>query len=186
MSGLLYVIFNGPPHVGKTAMARELASCLTKAGITNEIDSFAKPFKQFFATALGDKWTDMDKVRVRPELNGYTLRQAWIGMAEDYVKHVYGEDAFGRWLVHRSLRFPDHKMDVYIVDDGGFIPEIEAVQNRWVIRVTRPGCDFTNDSRSYYPHYRSLIENNRKMIDLWMKVAEVSTHIIRYMEAARG
>lgn len=170
MNKIQYIIFNGPPGCGKSICARELALAFTQRGYTNELDSFAKPIKQFFMTALGDKYDQVDKERARPELNGYSLREGLIHLSERYVKERYGDDIFGRWLVHRSLRFPAKKVQFYIVDDGGFEDEIRAVPNAFIVRIVRPGRDFAKDSRNYINPYNYRIDNVGDLPMLWQSI----------------
>lgn len=188
MTSIAYLILNGPPGAGKTTLARILSQQLRDMAVDNAQDSFAAPFKHFFAVALGDKWQSMDKSKARPELNGYSLRECWIDIAEAYTKKRFGDDIFGRWLVHRSLRDPSRKVQVVVVDDGGFIPEIEAVPNRFVVQVRRPGYDFTGDSRQYYPnpqlHYLNATTEN--FMDRMKNTREICESFINAMGVKNG
>lgn len=176
MHKVRYVILNGPPSSGKSTIARELTRELAVQDQSNGViqDSFASPLKHFFATALGDKFNTMNKEKARPELNGYSLRQAWIDLAEQYMKKRFGEDCFGRWLVCRSLRNPTKLPFYVIVDDGGFPGEINAVPNRFVVKVIRPGTDFLGDSRGYFDNPQYNFMNNGTMIDLFQEVKRLS------------
>lgn len=188
-TAIRYIILNGPPSAGKTSLAKELCSALNKNDPdrtripTAIVDSFAAPLRHFFAVALGDRFRSMRKDEQRPELSGFTLRQCYIDLAETYIKGRFGDDIFARWLIHRTLRFPNKKPQYVIIDDGGFIPEMQAVPNRMIIAIYRKGKDFKSDSRSYYPvaHY-SLHNDCPSLAGLWKLAAELAVHIITWKE----
>lgn len=173
-----YIVLCGPPGSGKSTVARELAGKLACDSNTKvRMDSFAAPMKHFIATALGEPYQEMVKDRARPELNGYSVRQFLIGLAETHVKKVYGRDIFARWLVHRSLRKPHDLPTHVVVDDGGFDYEIEAVPNRLVVNVYRPGKDFSSDSRSYYPGPAYTFYNKSD----WAKMLVLVTYLYSWV-----
>lgn len=165
MRNPIYILLNGPPSSGKsTLIARGL---MYRFKILNETydmptdtdnyhlnviqESFANPMKQFIASALGMKYADMKKEVMMGVLQGYTVREFLIDLSERYMKVRYGDDIFGRMLMHRVLR-SEPLPDIIVSDDCGF--EVEAhVLGMWkrVVRVTRPGFDFSGDSRGYLP-----------------------------------
>lgn len=179
-SQIRYIILNGPPGSGKSSMSLELVRAL-RASIGNPdavvSDSFAAPIKHFFAAALAEKYQNMDKERQRPELSGHSVRQSLIELAESHIKPFYGDDVFGKWLVYRTLKHPTKRPEFVVIDDGGFPGEIKAVPNRFVIRVSREGRDFSGDSRGYYDPPDWQMVNNGSFADLWMQVGDLVKHL---------
>lgn len=171
-----YIVLNGPPGSGKTTIAKEL----TRALPNSTQDSFAAPHKHFIATALGEKYAEMDKDKPRAELNGYSVREVLIDMSELYFKPKYGQDVFARLFVHRSLKHPDKKPDYVIVDDIGFQEELDAIPNSLLVRVFRTGKSFAQDSRSYLDPFGDKswqLHNNGDVIDLYLKIKDLVDYI---------
>lgn len=179
-----YILLNGPKHSGKSTIARELSRDLNmiheNAPNTTTIDSFGAPFKHFIATALGAKYLDMDKERMMPELNGESVREFVVALAEGYIKSRYGKDAFGRWLNYRNLRFPDRLPRYVIVDDSRYIEDAEVLPNRSIIRVQRPGKHFENEPNGQYldlPNW--TINNDGNIIELYMQIRNLAHEIYK-------
>jgi hypothetical protein len=173
-----YVLLNGPPHCGKTTIARELCIAIKEKGKFAIQDSLAAPLKHFIATALGIKYGETNKDRAMPELNGVSIRQFIIALAEEHLRDRYGRDLFARWLVYRSLRFPDRKPDFVIVDDLGFVEEVEAMPNHFIVRVVRPGTSFAMDSRSYIRRPNFLFDNDCSWIDMVGQVGALAATLV--------
>lgn len=157
-------------------MKRILKSSAMKPKVVT--DSFAAPIKHFIAVALSEPYAWADKERARAELNGYSIRQSLILLAEDHCKKVYGQDIFGKWLVHRSLKKPLERPEYVIVDDGGFPEEIDALPNRFVIHTTRPSRTFDGDSRRFYDKPDWQIVNDGDMAALWQKLRMLSEYLL--------
>lgn len=178
-----YVVLNGPPRSGKSTIARLLTEelhgpdqpVLDDRIVTQEY--FAAPMKHFIATALGEKCSDMDKDRMRPELHGYSVRQFMIHLSEDVMKPRYGEDCFARWLVHRVQKHPDALPDYVLIDDLGFDVELDALGKTYLIHVRRDRCDFKNDSRSYVGLANYDFDNNQTLVELKARAHHVAQMI---------
>jgi|ERR1041385_523510 hypothetical protein len=178
-----WIVFNGPPRSGKSSAANWMRQAIH--GITAReqgrrivvTDSFTAPMKHFIATALGEKYQDMDKDKMRPELLGRTAREFLIHLSEFYMKDRYGEDVFGRWLVYRNLRnipLPDY----VIIDDGGFEIEASTLTKPRVVRMIRPGTDFTNDSRCYWGNPTITIQNDGNHEHMYHQITTFTRQIL--------
>lgn len=172
-----YIILNGPPSSGKTTIARELTTYLQRAGNVTMQDSFAMPLKHFIATALGEKYQEMDKEKIRPELNGISSRRFLVDLEENYLKALYGQDIFARWLMHRSLKNAQKKPDYVIIDDGRFKEEMEALPVKFLVRVVRN----SKDGR-YLPNPNYILHNGSVMADLWLGVEQLFKHLMKLEE----
>jgi hypothetical protein len=179
-----WIVFNGPPRSGKSSAANWLRNALHGISVrerTGQIqtigDSFAMPMKHFIATAFGEKYQDMDKEKMRPELLGRTAREFLIHMSEHYMKDRYGDDVFARWLVYRNLKnipLPDY----VVIDDGGFEIERDALTKPRVIRMIRPGTSFKGDSRSYWSNPTVTIENDGTHDHMYHQITTYARQII--------
>lgn len=181
-----WIVFNGPPRSGKSSAASWMRQALRgiyqrdynnhRITITN--DSFASPMKHFISAALSEQYNDMNKSKARPELNGYSVREFNSDLAENYMKDRYGEDVFARWLMHRSLKHipaPDY----VVIDDGGFEVERYTLTKVRVIHVFRDGCNFADDSRSYWPDPYGIVHNNSSHEDMYTAVTKIARMVAR-------
>lgn len=157
------ILFNGPPRSGKDIAATKIMSVfsfvndLTGEGI--EFDRFSMPIKAAFAGTVNAPIDEYGTVnpyeQTKDELIpwlGVSYRQWQIDFSESYMKPKYSKDIFSRLFVQRNY---NSKARAIVVPDSGFAEEAEpiaktfGVENTLLIRVRRPGFDFTGDSRSY-------------------------------------
>lgn len=158
--------FNGPPRSGKDTAAQFMYQYNSAKGPMiigakhnrAHFDRFSMPCKSAFAAIVGaemDVWGNVEpyestKGEIIPWL-GVSYRQWQIDFSENFMKPQYGNDIFGRLFCQRNK---DKKGAIFI-PDSGFREEAEyiasqfGVENILLIRVHRPGFDFTGDSRSY-------------------------------------
>jgi len=163
-----YVILNGPPNSGKSTVARWLTRQLS---ISDDFqtaiqDEPAGPVKHFVATLLGERYSEMNKDKPRAELGGRSVRQFVINLSEDHIKAEYGPDFLGRMLVYRSLRRLNPKPDYVILESSQDGAEIDAIPDRYIVRMDRDGCTFDNDSRGFLATPNFILLNNGSLDDL--------------------
>ncbi len=169
------LLFNGPPRCGKDTSAIRTMNAFSQrwpdsfgpsrcAGMDPadriDFDRFAMPIKRAFA---GMVMTDIDRFgNVEPYEStkgdiipwlGISYRQWQIEFSENFLKG-FGEDIFARLFIQRN-EFSRAK--AIVVPDSGFVEEIKPIvekfgeENVLLLRIHRPGFDFTGDSRSYLP-----------------------------------
>lgn len=154
-----FLLFNGPPRSGKSAMAREALRHYTLKRISCAFESFAAPMKQFMSALLGQPYTSIAKDDEHPLLDE-TPRTFLINLSEDYIKRSYGHEFFGSGLLYRADNI--RRNTVLVLDDTGFEGEFSILPRPSVclVRVMRPGFDFMGDSRDYLPKPNLTIVND--------------------------
>ncbi len=180
------IIFNGPPSSGKDTAATRTANYLNGRHAVGGLIpfrpahyKFADPLKAavhqllavpfscaHYEKEFGNEWKDQPQ----KEFYGRTPREAYIGISETFAKPLFGDGVFGRVLARRFRM--DKQSNVAVVSDGGFIDELVPVvlefgaDNVLVVRVTRPGCSFVGDSRSYLDVGSHLVTKKVKSVEL--------------------
>lgn len=148
------IILNGPAGCGKDT----LAMALVEMGFAKGITSFKNPMFNIALAALGpdayheflDGYDDRAR-KEKPEgfLNGLSRRQFMIAISEQFIKPVFGDDYFGKYLAEN---LPDGD-EVFVVSDGGFASEVAPIvaagHDVRIVRLHRDGYTFIGDSREY-------------------------------------
>lgn len=160
------VLLNGPPGSGKDTIADALFGMVDIAyEITSgiEVAKFADPLYGLCAAAFNPTymWGEILEDRKRKETKsdeffGLSPREAMIWFSEEVMKPKFGKDVFGK-LALRSLGPDDPRYhDTYVFSDSGFPEEAKVIidalgaENVLLVRLSRAGCNFDGDSRSYW------------------------------------
>lgn len=147
------VFFNGPPRCGKDTAANLVAGKTMGAPM-----SFAVPLKRQTAALLGVDLVTLEIIKDMPHaaLKGGTPRQYMINLSEKMIKPCYGDDFFGHVAVDSIRKQEPSLSPLVLFSDSGFLSEAIPVVNEFgienctLIQIARNGCDFSNDSRSYW------------------------------------
>lgn len=172
------IILNGPAGCGKDT----LAMALVEMGFAKGTTRFKNPMFNIALAALGpDAYHDFldgydDRARKeKPEdfLNGLSRRQFMIAISEQFVKPVFGDDYFGKYL---SGNLPDGD-EVFVVSDGGFASEVTPIvaagHDVRIVRLHRDGYTFIGDSRGYLYDVSGV-----KDYDIYIIPGDVKSNVI--------
>jgi len=151
MTNQKIILINGPPRSGKDTVGQIL-----RLHFHATVDKFARVLKEKAHTLYGMGTLahgayESKKEDPLPVFLGKTPREVYIALSETYYKPLHGIDIFGK-LLWQDIRNVD---GIIAITDSGFEPEARylidqvGAENVRLIRVYRPGCDFSGDSRSY-------------------------------------
>ena len=164
-----FVFLNGPPHSGKDEAARFLRYMFEPTNVFE----FKRPLIGVLAGALYMHVDDLIdnpilykdiKDNPQEELGGMTGREFMIGVSEKVYKgqSVYGKQVFGQLVLQEWQKFWDSNKSLAICPDSGFLAEAVPIIECYgadkclLIHVHRQGCNFDNDSRSYWLYDNTL------------------------------
>jgi hypothetical protein len=141
---------NGPAQVGKDTLANLI--CTDKrfmhVKMSRRLKDALRPF-------LFNQHADFDSDAFkRSDLHGTSVRKALISLSEDWAKPTFGLDIFGRLLASDIEALLTENPELkFVVSDSRFEDECRPVLKicgkGLLVRIHRPGHDFTNDSGSY-------------------------------------
>lgn len=177
------IIFNGPPRSGKDTAAKFIQH---HYGYEHRELKFS--LHEFVKAERGlthEEWEEMYKTKDEPKekLNGNTPRQVMISMSENYLKRDFGPSIFGLLLSASMKSYYN-----YVISDCGFREEIQPLVEAFgetevvVVRISRDGCDYSNDSRGpYYPNWFPDVEcidvdNNGSENDFYIELVDKLCH----------
>lgn len=169
------IILNGPPRSGKDTIGRLLADAIPYSRCVKFASRLKKATHAMVDQLMGfgqrpviEDEHEHEKEKIA--IAGKTWRECYIGVSELLCKPMFGSAFFGSMLASDIAQSTSL---ISIVTDGGFVEEFYALRallgrdNILVVKVSRPGCDFSRDSRGYLPYVGDrLIENDGTLHDL--------------------
>lgn len=161
---VMYVIgLNGPPRCGKDSIGHALSAIIEdRHGVQACMVQLSLPMRETVYSLLGIPYSqthyEAHKDDPQPIFNGDSIRRAMIDLSEEHCKRKYGNDFWCRSAMGRieTWRHPNFAVpELVIITDYGFpheplfFEDIVGQENHLLVRVNRPGKDFSNDSRGW-------------------------------------
>lgn len=156
------VLFNGPPRSGKDTAARACMESEDLNGFYRVFDRMSMPLKRAFAGMMNksiDRWGNVETYEDQKEKTWAagpiyeSYRQWQIDFSDKFMRPLYGDNVLARLFMQRQFnQSPDA---VIFVPDCGFDIEYKTLSDAFlphnvlVVKIYRPGADFSNDSRNY-------------------------------------
>jgi len=159
----LLIGMSGPPRSGKDTIGRMLGAVIEDIhGIQPQVLALSLPMRSVVYCMLGIDYSEshyeLHKDDPQDAFGGKSIRQAMIAFTEEHVKPTYGRGFWAKSLIGRLW---EPKPRVVIITDMGFEEEVDefsahfGLENTFYPQITRPGCSFKGDSRSFVgPHER--------------------------------
>jgi hypothetical protein len=189
------VILNGPPNCGKDTVADHVISLFKDKGLDVCKREFKTPLIEATCNFYDISKTDWDAHYTRElkdvpwdRLGGLSQRQALIRTSEKVVKPALGEAIFGQAAANSFE--PGY---CHIFSDGGFDKEIEPIvkvtgpENVLIIHMSRDGCTFDGDSRSYiepcvFGTAHTNISNNGSVSEILERITNMILLYFKWMK----
>ncbi len=193
MSGLKMkiIVLNGAPFTGKDTLAKRLCDLIP--------DAVPFRFKDVLYRRMSEKYNlDFDIVvelcndvikKDQPSelLDGKIPRQELIFISEEEIKKgPYGEDGVAVATIENLLEVEDYGRKTFVFSDGGFTNEVDCLKRLLrkfglvelvIIRITKEGCTFINDSRHHIDNPTYIINN-----DIVESGGNVGDHMLSQLE----
>ena len=156
------ILLNGPPRCGKDTLANMLEK---RCGFTHL--KITSPLKERVHGLYGmpdaphDAFDDC-KSEKRNEFLGLTPREAYIKVWEKYLLPMHGEGMLIDMLIDS---IDNSSNNLFVISDIGFNRESQALFNYYgdqglLVKIQRPGCDFTDDIRTYVDRKTTMVKSN--------------------------
>lgn len=193
----MYIVgFNGPPGAGKDTIAEMVHQHMLAMGVNPDRireDSLSLPLRFMAYGMVGFQYGGVGAPDYATFKNLYfdefrkNGRQLMIDCSESFLKPVYGKEIMVKMLLRRHPMFEG----VVLVKDMGFQCEFkpfaawESSRNVYIVRVERPGCDFSEDSREWVNHHDSdcsiNVRNTGTLEDLRVEAGRVYGRLVNQM-----
>lgn len=185
------ILLNGPPGSGKNEVFKIMADRRSYSDQIVEEMKFAKPLDSIAKACLPFIETDADFMHWREDFketplmpgSNASMRDLLIGISEDLIKPLFGQEYFGKVAADAVLRRIEALTDdewkcpnnVIVFTDSGFQVEYDVFTSSMkrhhipydLVRITRPGKTFEGDSRQYVTDCGlDHIRNDGKISDL--------------------
>jgi hypothetical protein len=157
---------------------------------------FSAPIKAAIKAAfdLSDedvRYLETIKTTPTPILLGKSYVEVQISFSENWAKLFFGQDVFGQ-IAERKLTYVANETgtQLFVCSDSGFAVEawpiintIFGKENTLLVRISREGKDFTDDSRSYIdlPGVDTIrIENNETLSNYHGAIDDLITFWLQF------
>lgn len=188
------VCFNGPPGSGKDTAAEMLAEHLdSRTDLSVRQESLSFPLRSIayamieFNGPRTSEAYELFKATSFAAFGGRTGRQLMIDVSESFLKPLYSQQIMSEMLIERNREIDG----ILLIRDSGFQHEVNLLMrayghsNVYVVRVSREGCDFSNDSREWVKH-RDIgsamdLANNGSFDDLRTEVVRIYGRLVNQM-----
>jgi len=183
------IFFNGPPRSGKDTIVNELVKKYSNC----ENIKFSNPLKTALPVFFGLSKEQIvslenDKEVKKDYFLGKSWREIQISLSEEWAKPVFGYKVFGD-ITLNIIKNSNNQL--FLISDSGFQEEAGSLidyfgkDNCLLIRITRDGTSFNNDSRSYWKNIYDIddiILYNNKTIEA---AVDKTNEIINYWVARK-
>lgn len=180
------VLFNGPPRSGKDSAVKHLCykyDQFVQLEFKRKLNKLVMEIYDISEKELVELSKDENKDKPSSLLGGISLRTAQKFVSEVVIKPNYGKDYFGKSSTRKLV-----PGKVNLFSDSGFSSEVDVLKeivgpdNILIVRITRDGYDFSNDSRNYVydkevksvhlhnhtlEQYLPLVESTLKELEFW-------------------
>jgi hypothetical protein len=143
------IFLSGPPRVGKDTTGEYIRQI---AGITTLLEKFSAPMKAAIPAMLQMPFEVLEAQKEKPldDLGLPSFRHLQQDMSEKWMKPLYGEDVFARFLAARIRQATEN---LIVVTDCGFQVEVDyltktfGAANILLLNLSRDGCSYAGDTR---------------------------------------
>ncbi len=177
------ILLNAPPRAGKDTVANIICSAYPKARHLKLSYNLKNICHKIYNLDVKTEHFDDKKDIPSKVFLGKTPREIYIQFSELYMKAIHGENIWYKLLYKEIMN--DKKSDIFVISDLGFQKEYDNFLQDFgemvsLIKISRDGCDFKNDSRGYVEGKGKIYEltNNSSLCDLTNNVKDILYDIV--------